>query len=268
MPEGLAPTIIVPVNHILRQPNRKAVSHSLLACVLLFFCAGLNAQDNCNVEVKLLLPPAETQSAVVALKGKKEKAGRVYFFDTEALELLSQGVIVRLRRGAQSELTVKLRSPTGKKLSPPTERGDDFKCEVDQTGEGSVSSYSIRRRYVSDELPQTGNEVSLLLSHEQKKLLSDAQVSVDWNRVKRIAEVTSSSWQAKAQPQFGKLGLELWEWSGGKILELSTKVPSEAASSSYMQLRQLMETKHLSMSPTQRPKTSIVLQSLAHIAPQ
>jgi hypothetical protein len=204
----------------------------------------------------------------VALRGKKEKAGRVYFFDTDTRELLSQGVIVRLRRGAQSELTVKLRSPAGKKLSPPSGRGDDFKCEVDQTGEGAVSSYSIRRRYVSDELPQTGDEVSLLLSRGQKKLLSDAQVSVDWTRVKRIAEVTSTSWQAQGQPQFGKLGLELWEWSGGKILELSTKVSSEAASSAYPELKQLMEAKHLSMSPTQRPKTSIVLQSLVHIAPQ
>ncbi|HMD07799.1 MAG TPA: CYTH domain-containing protein [Candidatus Acidoferrum sp.] len=236
--------------------------------MLFFFCAGLPAQDKCNVEVKVLLPPAETQNAVVALKAKKETPSRVYFFDTDALDLLSQGVIVRLRRDAHSELTIKLRSPTGRKLGPTTEGGDDFKCEIDQTEEGAVFSYSIRKRYVAEELPQTGNEVFLLLSAGQKKLLRDAQASVDWTRVQRIVEVKSSAWQAQSQPRLGKLALELWEWQRGKLLELSTKVSSEAASSTYAELRQLIETKRLSMSPTQRPKTTIVLQSVAHIAPR
>ncbi|HEY6386579.1 MAG TPA: hypothetical protein VIX91_12945 [Candidatus Acidoferrum sp.] len=236
--------------------------------MLLFHCAGLPAQDKCNVEVKLLLPAAETQDAIVALKARKETASRIYFFDTDALELLSQGVIVRLRRGAESELTVKLRSPAGKKLSLPSAGGDDFKCEVDQTGEETAVSYSIQKRYASDEVPQTGNRVSFLLSAAQRKLLMDAQISVDWTRVKRIIEITASSWRAQARPQSGKLGLERWEWDGGKLLELSMKVSSEAGSSTYAELRQLMETKHLSMSATQRLKTTIVLQSVAHIAPQ
>jgi len=235
--------------------------------MLFFFCAGLPAQDKCNVEVKVLLPPAETQNAVVALKAKKETASRVYFFDTNSLELLSQGVIVRLRRTAQSELTIKLRSPTGRKLNPYAESGDDFKCEVDQTEEGAVFSYSMRKRYVSEEPPQTGNEVFRLLSAGQKKLLRDAQASVDWTRVQRIVEVKSSAWQGQAQPHLGRLALELWEWQGGKILELSTRVSSETGSSAYAELRQLMETKRLSVSPTQRPKTTIVLQSVAHVAP-
>jgi hypothetical protein len=245
--------------------RRNAAFSPLLAWVLFLFPAGLHAQDKCNVEVKLLLPPAETQNTIVALRAKKETASHIYFFDTEALEFLSQGVIIRLRRGAQSELTVKLRPPPGKEFSPQFERGDDFKCEVDQTGEGTATSYSIRKRYDSDMLPQTGNEISLLLSAAQKKLLTDAQVSIDWTGVKRIAEITASSWKAQARPRLGKLALELWEWPGGKILELSTKVSSEAGSSTYAELRQLMESKRLSMSPTQRPKTGIVLQSVTRV---
>ena len=265
MPIGFALTIIARVNSMLRRSTRNAVPLPFLTGALLLFSPGLLAQGKCDVEVKLLLTPGETQDAVVALRAKKETASRIYFFDTEALELLSQGVIIRLRRGAQSELTVKLRPPDGKKLSPQFERGDDFKCEVDRTEESAATSYSIRKRYDSEELPQTGNEVSLLLSTGQKKLLLDAQVSVDWTGVKRIAEITASSWQAQARPPLGKLALELWEWPGGKILELSTKVSSEAGSATYTELRQLMETKRLSMSPTQRPKTGIVLQSIAHI---
>ena len=180
---------------------------------------------------------------------------------------MSQGVIIRLRRGAGSELTVKLRSPSGKKPDPPSEKSGDYKCEVDQTGEGAAISYSIRNRYVSEEIPQTGSEVSLLLSPGQKKFLNDAQIPIDWTRVRRIAEVTSIAWQTQSQPHLGRLTLELWEWPGGKILELSTKAPSELGLSTYTELRRVMETKRLSMSPTQRAKTSTVLQSIAHIPP-
>src|SRR5271169_4019415 len=156
MLEEFARTIIARVNLMERRSLRNAVSLPFLAGALYLFSPGLHAQDKCNVEVKLLLDSGETQDAVVALRFKKETASHIYFFDTEALELFSQGVIIRLRRGAQSELTVKLRPPQGKKLSPPSETRDGFKCEVDQTGEDAATSYSIRRRYISEDLPQTG----------------------------------------------------------------------------------------------------------------
>jgi hypothetical protein len=49
---------------------------------MLLFCSGLHAQENCNVEVKLLLSPTETQAATRALGSKQGSVGRVYFFDT------------------------------------------------------------------------------------------------------------------------------------------------------------------------------------------
>jgi len=66
-------------------------------CVLLSFGSALHSQERCNVEVKLLLSPTQTQAAIASFKFEKEAAGRVYFFDTNALDLLSQGLIVRLR---------------------------------------------------------------------------------------------------------------------------------------------------------------------------
>ena len=59
--------------------------------VALFFCPALHAQQNCNVEIKVLLSQTETQAAVAALGAKRETAGRVYFFDTNSLDLLSPG---------------------------------------------------------------------------------------------------------------------------------------------------------------------------------
>jgi hypothetical protein len=258
--------MIVLLSHMLRHSKPSAVSLSFFSCVVLLLCCGLHAQENCDVEVKLLLSPAKTQAAITALSAKRETAGRVYFFDTGALDLLSQGAIVRLRRGAKSDLTVKLRPPNGKKFSAASEGRDGFKCEVDLTREGAISSYSITRQLATEEVPQTGTAVFRLLNAAQIKLFEDAQVSVDWTGVRRIAEITSTDWQTQSQPHFGKLALELWVWPGGKVLELSTKVSSDAGSSTYAELQQLVKTKQLAMSPDQRVKTSIALQAITHPA--
>lgn len=117
-----------------------------------------------------------------------------------------------------------------------------------------------------EELPQTGTDVSRLLSAAQIKLFEDAHVSVDWTRVKRVAEIISTDWQTQSQPHLGKLTLELWEWPGGRVLELSTKVSSDAGSSSYAEMQQLVKTKQLAMSSDQRVKTSIALEAITHAA--
>ncbi len=218
------------------------------------------------MEVKLLLSPTETQAAITALRATRETSGRVYFFDTGALDLLSQGAIVRLRQDAKSDLTVKLRPPNGKKFSTPLESVVGFKCEVDLTREGPNSSYSITTQLGTPALPQTGTDVSRLLSAAQIKLFEDAHVSVDWTRVKRVAEITSTDWQTQSQQHLGKLTLELWEWPGGRVLELSTKVSSDAGSSSYAELQQLVKTRQLAMSSDQRVKTSIALEAITHAA--
>jgi len=254
------------LSYMPRHPKTSAVSLCFFGCVTLLLCTSLHAQENCNVEVKLLLAPAEIQAAVTALNAQKETAGRVYFFDTGALDLLSQGAIVRLRRGAKNDLTVKLRPPNAKKFSAPSEGRDGFKCEVDLTSEGANDSYSITRQLTTEELPRSGTDIPRLLKPAQMKLFEDAQVSVDWTRVKRIAEITSTDWQTRSRPHLGKLTLELWEWTGGKVLELSAKVSSDAGSSTYTELQRLVKSKQLAISPDQRVKTSIALEAITHAA--
>jgi hypothetical protein len=205
-----------------------------------------------------------TLPTVAAFNATKETTGRVYFFDTDALDLLSQGAIVRLRRSASSDLTVKLRLPDKKRSLPISKWPKGFKCEVDMTGEGANLYYSIRRGFEPEQFFDSGNEVFRLLSPAQETLLEEAKVSVDWSRVKRIAEITSTSWQTQTQPHLGKLALELWEWPGGKVLEISTRVSMEAGPSTYTELQQLVKSKRLSMSPIQRTKTSIALEAITH----
>jgi len=232
-------------------------------CILLCFGSALHSQERCNVEVKLLLAPTQTQAAVTSLNFEKEAAGRVYFFDTNALNLLSQGLIIRLRQGASNDFTVKLRPPVDTKPLVPSGIGEGFDCEIDLIGGAAGPSYTVQSKYTATHVPETGIEISSLLDAGQKKLLTEAQVSVDWTHVKRIADIQATTWQTKAQPHFRKLTLELWEWPGGRILELSTKVGPDAGPSAYTELQRLVKTKGLSLNATQRAKTGIVLETLA-----
>jgi hypothetical protein len=237
---------------------------TLLLCAGVPFCSGLIAQETCSVEVKLLLSPTETLSARSTLNFKKEVAGFVYFFDTDSLDLLAKGVILRLRRGADSDLTVKLRPPKGRKFFATSGDHEVVKCEEDFTGEGAIVSYSIRRRYTADQLPETGGDISRLLSQGQKKLLREANISIDWSRVKSVVEIKSTTWETRAQAQVRKLTLEAWEWSDGKLLEISTRVKPDDGPPTYAELQELANEKGLSLSSIQRSKTSIVLETLTH----
>jgi len=232
-------------------------------CLLLCFSSTLHSQDRCNVEVKLLLSPTQTQAAITSLNFEKEAAGRVYFFDSIALDLLSQGLIVRLRQGASNDFTIKLRPPGNAKPFVPSNIAESFDCEIDLIGGAASPSYTVQSKYMATHVPETGIEISNLLDAGQKKLLTEAQISVDWTRVKRIADIQETSWQTKAQPHFRKLTLELWEWPGGRILELSTKVGRDAGPSTYTELQRLVKAKGLSLNATQRAKSGMVLEALA-----
>jgi hypothetical protein len=227
---------------------------------MLLLCNPCAAQERCSAEVKLLLSPKELPATVATLKAQKESSGEIYFFDTDRRELLSQGVIVRLRHGSSSDLTVKLRPPEGRKFTDPTGGKADFKCEVDLAGNETNTSYSIRNKFSGAQIPETGNDIYHAFSGGQRELLSAASVTIDWNQVKRVADIKQTDWEIKLDSRSKKLSLELWEWPGSKILELSSKAGSEDGKAAYERLRQLAIGKGLKLSPDQRSKTRMVLE--------
>ena len=243
-----------------RNPNVSCLIAGILTVV--FLCSASPAQENCSAEVKLLLSPAQTQLAVTAFGARGEAAGHVYLFDTDKLDLLSQGVIVRLRQGASNDLMVKLRPRNGKQFFNPSVGNGKYKCEVDVAGSEGQPSYSITNGYAGKQLPITGSAVFDLLSPEQKQLLEQAQLAIDWSRVHRIADIQSTAWQIAGQGKFRKLTLELWTWPAGQVLELSAKVGGKRGSAAYSELLELAKGKGLSVSPVQKLKTAVVLESV------
>jgi CYTH domain len=238
-------------------------SFALIAAIFMFPGPAAQAQEKCPVEVKFLLSSA-TDTAIASLGFKKETSGRVYFFDTDSLDLLKQGAIVRVRQGANNDLTVKVRRPQGDRGVEDSGLRGRFPCEIDRIRAGAMISYAERRQYKTNNLPLSGSDIHDLLSPSQNELLHDSQVSVDWTQVKRIADISLTKWETPAEAVSGKLALELWEWPAGRLLEVSAKASHAAAASKYAELEQLLRAKDLSLSANQDVKTSVVLQTLAH----
>jgi hypothetical protein len=236
----------------------------LILIAVLPFASALYAQDNCSdEEVKLLLSPTQTQAAVQALHASGEAHGRVYFYDTPALDLLSQGMILRLREGAKLDLTTKFRPLFGEKLGDPSTGLDRYECEIDLNNGIEKPSYSLHSEYTPTTPPLTGEELFKLLSDDQKQLLKDSKVKIDWKRIKRIADIQSTSWKTAAQPQLGKLGMELWQWPNSSILEISVKVTPAQGQATYVELKKLAKSSGLALSTVQSPKTSVALKKIA-----
>jgi hypothetical protein len=234
-----------------------------LALIAAFLTASsLHGQETCSEEVKLLLSPAQVRIAVPALQAGRERHGRVYFYDTPALDLLSKGVILRLRERAEIDLTAKLRPLSGEKFVGPSGGRERYKCEVDLNNGIEAQSFSVERAYADAKLPERGPELFGLLSEGQKKLLEDANVQIDWKRVRRIAAIRSTSWTTQAKAPLGELSLELWEWPGGSVLEVSTKVGRDAGQLTYVELRELAKKNGLALSADQRSKTAIALKAI------
>jgi hypothetical protein len=134
------------------------------ASAVLLLSSALQAEEECPVEVKLLLPPPTVQSVIASLGFVHKAKARVYFFDTDKLELLRQSVIVRVRQGADNDLTAKVRVPVSNMPVESSRIAEHFPCEVDRTGAGENVSYSVRRTIKVQQVPETGAGISNLLS--------------------------------------------------------------------------------------------------------
>lgn len=241
--------------------------HSLVLLIAASLSPVLWAQESCNSEVKLLLVPSQVQAAMTSLNATKESHGQVYFYDTPALDLLSQGLILRLRKGTANDLTAKLRPREGKRFSDPSDGNERYKCELEMTGGVESRSYSVQTDNVAGYVPEKGTDFLPLLSPGQKRLLENSQIRIDWAKVKQVAEIQSTTWTGRARSSPGKLSLELWELPNGRILEVSIKAAPNAGPAAYAELESLAKKNGLALSRVQQSKTATALKEIVSVRP-
>jgi CYTH domain len=226
------------------------------------FVSSAHGQETCSEEVKVLLLPTQVQAAVPSLRARGETHGRVDFYDTPGLDLLSKGVILRLREREEIDITTKLRPVSGEKIVNPSGGRERYECEIDLNDGVEAPSYSVQAKYVALKAPETGEGLFQVLTGGQKKLLEESGVPIDWKRVKRFAAIRLTSWKARGEAPLGKLSLELWEWPGGSVLEVSAKVATDEGQAAYRELRELAKKNGLALSADQRSKTAIALRAI------
>ena len=232
--------------------------------VVVLLCSGVHAEETCPTEIKLLLLPSTVKSVIASMSFGKQMTSRIYFFDTDNLRLLSQGVIVRVRQGAKNDLTVKVRLPEGSNQLESSKLGEQFGCEIDRTEAGANTSYSVGQSYKDRRVPEAGEDILSALSSRQRELLRKAHASINWSRVTKVSDIRSTTWVTPRESPFGKLTLEYWEFPGGSILELSTRSAASEWELKSAELHRIAKSKGLSLSANQDTKTNIVLRLLMH----
>jgi len=246
---------------------RRGWKRPFASLVVVLLCSALRAEEPCSVEIKLLLVPSTTKSVIPAMSFEKPATSQIYFFDTDNLSLLAQGVIVRVRQGSKNDLTVKVRLPEGSHPMESPQLGERFECEIDRTEAGASISYSAGQKYKDRRLPEAGDDLFSTLSSRQRELLKEAHVSISWSQVRRISGIHSTTWESSVEAPFSKLTLEYWEFPAGSVLELSARSTADEWESKYADLHRIVKVKGLLLSANQGTKTTTVLRELKHDTP-
>jgi len=245
--------------------NRGALAYffpgSTLALCVLLLCDAVNAQHHCSAEVKLLVSPQQIQQALATFRVGKPSYGQIYLYDSENLDLLSQGLILRLRTGVKGDLTVKVRSSEVENCRCSVYRVKAGKCEVDFVGSQVFTSYSISEAWKRAEDVDSGPQLHSVLGTEQVQVLLASGISVDWRQITPRAKIQATTWDAHPDGPLKKVTIELWEWPGGRILELSAKAKSQNGADAMKILRQMAEGHALNVEKNQVTKTAFVLRN-------
>jgi len=243
---------------------RRGWKRAFPSIIVMLLCSVIHAQETCPVEIKLLLLPSTIKSVMASMSFGKQTTSQIYFFDTDNLSLLNQGVIVRVRQGAKNDLTVKVRLPEGTNQIERSKLREQFGCEIDRTEAGANTSYSVGKNYKLQGVPEAGDDLFRALSSSQRELLREAHVSIIWSQVRRISGIRSTVWETPFESPFRKLTLEYWEFPGGSLLELSARSAASEWEVKSADLHRIAKSKGLLLSADQETKTSTVLRALKH----
>ena len=230
----------------------------ILATVLGRMMWATTSTESCDVEVKLLIDVKDPSRAAALLGFGEARSREVSFYDTEQLELLRMGVILRFREGSKNDITVKLRGQDTADANKAAVKG--VKCEGDMSGGHIQQSYSLSEE-VDNDAPKNGKTFRKRLEKSQRQFLQAEIGEIDWKRVKRIAKVNSTEWKTSPNRSIADISLEHWSWRGGhSLLEVSARAKKAQASEVNQQLRKLIGDAGLKMADDQSPKTELVLR--------
>jgi hypothetical protein len=204
---------------------------------------------------------------LLAQQGVQAEDGLVFFYDTKALALFDQNVLLRARvLPGDPETTVKLR-PAAVAVAKAAKAGNDkVKVELDIAGKQSLSAKLDKKRDPGEieAVAAAPGTVPTLFSDKQRNLLAlhaPGAPALDVLRV--LGPVKARKWELPQTVEFPyELAVEKWVLDEAtQFIELSIKVERDQAAKAQKDFRDLIDKKHLTL--TNEQKTPVVLRFFA-----
>ncbi len=184
------------------------------------------------LEIKATIPHRQIDAALAryGLTRHNDDERFVYFFDSQALDLLRAGIIARARRvvGGQHDSTVKFRPVDPRKIHRRWHRYRGFKIEADASEQTAVKSASFSmpvakgliKRVVAGE-----KSVAALFTKEQEAFLQEmAGAAPDLATLSILGPLRAQRWDFEDPACPWPITAELWQREdGASMVEASVK---------------------------------------------
>ena len=219
-----------------------------------------------NVEVKLELADATAALATLGLTdGNADTTEAVWFYDTSALALFGDGVILRARKvhNGADDATVKARPMLPAATPPGWLSLAGSKCEVDETTSDAASSCSLTAtpaKGAIDNVASGAAMIDSLYDADQLVFLGSLDPSVSVDSLATFGPIASTDWTVTSTPQ--AISLERWDVPNGvSLLEASFRIAHADAASGLAALVAWANANALAIAPVQADKTGTALHS-------
>ena len=222
-----------------------------------------------SVELKLTVPESEhlTVAAALGIDPLDAQIRQVYFFDTPALSLDRQGVVLRARRvqGSGGDSIVKLRPVVPSELPKALRTTQGFTVEVDAMPGAFVCSATLKRKVGNAEIRDVvagGRPLSGLFSKSQRALLSGHRPGgVVLDDVSVLGPILVLKLRFEPEGLERRLTAELWLYpDNSRVLELSTRCKPQDAFMAAAETRVFLSQRGVELSGEQQAKTRKALE--------
>ncbi|HEU0239330.1 MAG TPA: hypothetical protein VFR11_08650 [Micromonosporaceae bacterium] len=229
-------------------------------------------RDADSVELKLTVPESAQRPTILSLGMDPLDAQirQIFFFDTPALTLNRQGLVVRARRiqGKGDDSVVKLRPVVPAELPGALRSSPNFGVEVDALPGGFVCSGSMKGTpRNTDVRTATAGDRPLrkLFSKEQRQLFAaHAPDGITLDDLSVLGPLFVLKLKFKPDELARLMVAEMWLYpDGSRILELSTRCAPAEAFQVAAEARAFLASHDIDLSGEQQTKTQRALQFFA-----
>ena len=229
--------------------------------------ANADADPAASESVELKIDLADPPAALAALGLADHDADTtqsIWFYDTAQLALYDAGAILRARKvhAGSDDSTVKARPMTVAQMTTAWLAQPGAKCEIDRTMAGGVSACSLTEDVAHGAIDAvgTGGAIASLYTSDQLVFLGSIAGTVDLTTLLRAGPIPSTVWSLAPADLATPLSIERWVLPDGTtLLEVSTRVPHDAAPAAQQALLAWLAARSLALSPDQSDKTPVAL---------